>query len=97
MVVKKDSKVDQNELKSQAVSEIVGKLIEAQNRGDTLDLNKLKCSIASRLGMTGQPKLVDIIAAVPNEFRELLIPKLKAKPVRTASGIAVVAVMWWVF
>jgi hypothetical protein len=39
------------------------------------------------------PKLVEIIAAVPEEFRERLLPQLKAKPVRTASGIAVVAVM----
>ena len=37
--------------------------------------------------------MVDIIAAVPDEFRSVLVPKLKAKPVRTASGIAVVAVM----
>ncbi|KAI6244193.1 Elongator complex protein 3 [Aphelenchoides fujianensis] len=29
----------------------------------------------------------------PPEYRDLLLPKLKAKPVRTASGIAVVAVM----
>ena len=35
----------------------------------------------------------DIIAAVPSEHKKSLLPKLKAKPVRTASGIAVVAVM----
>ena len=39
------------------------------------------------------PRLVDIIAAVPPEHKKTLLPKLKAKPVRTASGIAVVAVM----
>lgn len=39
------------------------------------------------------PKLVEIIAAVPEEFRARLLPRLRAKPVRTASGIAVVAVM----
>ena len=38
-------------------------------------------------------RLVDIIAAVPPEHKKTLLPKLKAKPVRTASGIAVVAVM----
>ena len=43
--------------------------------------------------MPRAPKLVDIIAAVPEEFREALLPRLRAKPVRTASGIAVVAVM----
>ena len=40
-----------------------------------------------------QPKLVDIIAAVPNKYRASLLTKLKVKPIRTASGIAVVAVM----
>ncbi len=39
------------------------------------------------------PKLVDIIAAVPEEQRTALMPRLRAKPVRSASGIAVVAVM----
>ncbi|KAG8122987.1 putative Elongator complex protein [Naja naja] len=39
------------------------------------------------------PRLVDIIAAVPPQYRKVLVPKLKAKPIRTASGIAVVAVM----
>jgi elongator complex protein 3 len=32
-------------------------------------------------------QLVDIIAAVPLEHRKILVPKLKAKPIRTASGV----------
>lgn len=32
-------------------------------------------------------QLVDIIAAVPIEYRKILVPKLKAKPIRTASGV----------
>ncbi|RHY16606.1 hypothetical protein DYB28_002496 [Aphanomyces astaci] len=36
------------------------------------------------------PQLVDIISAIPEEYRDELLPYLKAKPVRTASGIAVV-------
>jgi hypothetical protein len=39
------------------------------------------------------PRLTDIIAAVPAQHKKALLPKLKCKPVRTASGIAVVAVM----
>ena len=39
------------------------------------------------------PKLVDIISAIPENYKKKLLPILKAKPVRTASGIAVVAVM----
>ncbi|CAD5235420.1 unnamed protein product [Bursaphelenchus xylophilus] len=84
---------NQRDLKVQAVNEIVAKLIEAQNAGQSVNLNKLKCDVSSRLGMDHQPKLVEIIAAVPEDYKDLLLPKLKAKPVRTASGIAVVAVM----
>ena len=36
------------------------------------------------------PKMVDIIAAIPETHRNLLNPYLKVKPVRTASGVAVV-------
>jgi len=31
---------------------------------------------------------VDIIAAVPPQYRKVLVPKLKAKPIRTASGVS---------
>ncbi len=54
---------------------------------------RLKGQVASKYGLSSQPRLVDIIAAVPIAHRKALLPKLKAKPVRTASGIAVVAVM----
>ena len=43
--------------------------------------------------MRRAPKLVDIISAIPENYKNKLLPLLKAKPVRTASGIAVVAVM----
>jgi elongator complex protein 3 len=36
---------------------------------------------------------VDVISAVPESHRKKLLPIIKVKPVRTASGIAVVAVM----
>ena len=54
---------------------------------------RLKGQVASKYGLSTQPRLVDIIAAVPPAYKKALLPKLKAKPVRTASGIAVVAVM----
>ncbi|KAI6209439.1 Elongator complex protein 3 [Aphelenchoides besseyi] len=87
---------DKNEtrnLKLKAVTEIVSKLIAAQLRGEEVNLNKLKREVSQQLKLETHPKLVDIIAAVPTEYKDLLLPKLKAKPVRTASGIAVVAVM----
>ena len=43
--------------------------------------------------LSSAPKIVDIIAAIPEQYKNKIIPLIKAKPVRTASGIAVVAVM----
>jgi len=81
------------ELMMMTVSEIVSQLITAHEKGNDVNLNKIKGQAASKYGLTSQPRLVDIIAAVPPAYKKVLLPKLKAKPVRTASGIAVVAVM----
>ncbi|XP_065175920.1 elongator complex protein 3 [Sycon ciliatum] len=75
------------------VSDIVQQLVEAHKEGKDVNLNKIKGATSSKYGLSSQPRLVDIIAAVPQAHRKALLPKLKAKPVRTASGIAVVAVM----
>lgn len=75
------------------VAEIVTELIKAHDEKRDVNLNKLKIQIAHKYGLPSQPRLVDIISAVPPQHKKTLLPKLKAKPVRTASGIAVVAVM----
>lgn len=77
----------------QTVAEIVRVLIEAAETGKDINLNRLKQEVSKKYQSSQTPRLVDIIAAVPNSHKKLLLPKLKAKPVRTASGIAVVAVM----
>nr|CAG4640687.1 EOG090X02DF [Eulimnadia texana] len=81
------------ELSMQAISDIIQELIKAHEEGRDVNLNKVKTQISSLYGLPSSPKLVDIIAAVPANYRKILVPKLKAKPIRTASGIAVVAVM----
>lgn len=81
------------ELMVMTVTEIVNQLIQAHQQGKDVNLNRIKSKISSKYGLSSQPRLVDIIAAVPQEYTKILLPKLKAKPVRTASGIAVVAVM----
>ncbi|CAK8689325.1 unnamed protein product [Clavelina lepadiformis] len=83
----------QQELLAISTAEIVRVLIEAHDSGKDINLNKLKGQISSKHGLKSQPRLTDIIAAVPHQYKKALLPKLKAKPVRTASGIAVVAVM----
>uniref|UniRef100_A0A069DVX0 Elongator complex protein 3 n=1 Tax=Panstrongylus megistus TaxID=65343 RepID=A0A069DVX0_9HEMI len=75
------------------IAEIIQELLQAHKDGKDVNLNRLKTKISSKYGLETSPRLVDIIAAVPHESRKILYPKLKAKPIRTASGIAVVAVM----
>ncbi|NXJ41416.1 ELP3 protein, partial [Ciconia maguari] len=81
------------ELMVMTIADIIKQLIEAHEQGKDVNLNKLKTKTSAKYGLSAQPRLVDIIAAVPPQYRKVLVPKLKAKPIRTASGIAVVAVM----
>ncbi|KAL3151943.1 Elongator subunit [Trebouxia sp. C0010 RCD-2024] len=77
------------EARVKAIAEIVGELVAGVKEGRDVDLNHVKREYC----LAKAPKLVDVIAAVPEEHRAVLLPQLRAKPVRTASGIAVVAVM----
>ncbi|ORZ34809.1 hypothetical protein BCR44DRAFT_115646 [Catenaria anguillulae PL171] len=72
---------------------IVKDLIAAVQSNADVNLNGLRAKWSKKYKLAGQPRLVDILAAIPHEHRPLLVPRLRAKPVRTASGVAVVAVM----
>mmetsp|Transcript_11952 Transcript_11952/g.28364 ORF Transcript_11952/g.28364 Transcript_11952/m.28364 type:complete len:568 (+) Transcript_11952:377-2080(+) len=76
-----------------AVSLVVTDLIKAYDAGDTLNFTKLKGSAAKKYKLQGIPKLADILQALPITYRAKLLPFLQTKPVRSASGVAVVAVM----
>lgn len=58
-----------------------------------LNLNSLRGQMAKKHRLSNQPPLTAIIAAVPEHYKKYILPKLIAKPIRTSSGIAVVAVM----
>lgn len=82
----------------QACTDIVKELLEAvaarkATNSTDINLNGIRARVSSRHKLTTQPKLVDILAAVPPQHKPTLLPWLRAKPVRTASGVAVVAVM----
>lgn len=87
------SKLSKEERMVITIAEIIQELLQADRDEKDVNLNRLKTKISSKYGLETSPRLVDIIAAVPVESRKILYPKLKAKPIRTASGIAVVAVM----
>lgn len=75
------------------ISYIVTTLMKAYDAGDTLNLSKLKAEAAKKYKIQGIPRLSDILQSIPISHRNKLLPYLKSKPVRTASGVAVVAVM----
>lgn len=84
---------DQSVAKKAAIADIVAELVRQVDLNHTPSVTALKTAAAKRHKLSEYPKQVDILAAVPPSHRARLAPFLKAKPVRTASGIAVVAVM----
>ncbi|KAJ7811398.1 histone acetyltransferase ELP3 [Mycena olivaceomarginata] len=64
---------------------IAAELIAAHDAKESVSLNELRAKISKKFGYGGVPRL--------EEYKKALLPKLKARPIRTASGIAVVAVM----
>lgn len=85
--------MDDSQLMVKAMTEIINKVIALYEAGKKIEMHKIKSQVAAKLGIGRIPKLVDVIAAIPEKYKERLTPILKAKPVRTASGIVVVAVM----
>ena len=76
-----------------AITEIVSALVSAHQAGSKVSLEGTRAAAAKKYGLSRAPKLVELIAAVPDAHRKDVVPQLRAKPVRTASGVAVVAVM----
>lgn len=87
------NKLTTQEKQALVIKDIIEFLLEAHNKNEDVDLTKLRCKIASKYQVHTLPPLVDIISNVPPQHKSTLLPKLRAKPVRSASGIAVVAVM----
>ena len=69
------------------MAEIIAGLISQHKEGKRINVSKLKSDIAAKHRLSEQPKTVDIIAAIPDNYRAALLPILKTKPVRTASGV----------
>ena len=77
----------QSQAKVKTISEIVSALIKAHQTNKPIDVDRLKSRLAGQNGLSDLPKMVDIIAAIPEQYRKALLPALKTKPVRTASGV----------
>lgn len=90
----------ENERYMRACADIASALVEdyeSQIDGSKpkkdVNLNSLRSQMAKKHYLSNQPPLTAIIAAVPEHYKKYVLPKLVAKPIRSASGIAVVAVM----
>jgi elongator complex protein 3 len=69
-------------------SGIAAELIKAHDAGTSVSLNELRARISKKFGYGGVPRLVDIISAIPDEYKKALLPRLRARPIRTASGVS---------
>ena len=58
-----------------AVSDIVNALVAGVKAGKDVDLNIIKKEISLKYSLDGAPKLVEIIAALPEEHRQELLPQ----------------------
>lgn len=74
----------------EAVTEIVSQLRKLTDEGKKIDLTQIKSQVCAKYGLPDQPKTVDIIAAIPENYKDALLPILKTKPVRTASGVSTI-------
>ncbi|CAD0110092.1 unnamed protein product [Aureobasidium uvarum] len=90
----------ENERYMRACSDVASALVddwESQLDGKKpkkdLNLNTLRNNIAKKHFLSNTPPLTAIINAVPEHYKKYILPRLIAKPIRSASGIAVVAVM----
>ncbi|KKY25295.1 putative histone acetyltransferase [Phaeomoniella chlamydospora] len=97
---KKEDLAPENERYMRACADIANALIqEHEEQIDSskpkkdINLNRLRGDMSKKHKLSSQPPLTAIIAAVPEHYKKYILPKLIAKPIRTSSGIAVVAVM----
>jgi elongator complex protein 3 len=84
---KPTSKVNDATAFVSAVSEIVAQLIKVYEEGKVVNLTSLKSKYSAKYNLPEQPKTVDIISAIPEQYKDSLLPILKQKPIRTASGV----------
>ena len=94
MEQKRTVKGSHQELMVLAVTDIVNQLIQLHIQKKDVNLNSIKGKSASKYGLASQPKISGYYCCLYlNNTKKALVPKLMAKPVCTASGIAVVAVI----
>ncbi len=75
-----------------ALKEIAERLL-LMDRPTKADLDRVKIEVARKHGLPSIPRNSEILAILPEEKAELLLPVLRRKESRALSGVSVVAVM----
>ena len=68
---------------------IVDSVIAAYDAQETVDLTKIRKDACKAHKLPKAPRIVDIIGAIPREYKSKVLPYIRSKPVRTASGLCV--------
>lgn len=89
----KDKAALMEEKKLKAATELAQYLIACYERKITPNLQREKLSVSRKLGIDQSLSSSMIIDAIPSNYRTRILPFIKKKPVRTASGVAVIAFM----
>ncbi|CAN8002183.1 unnamed protein product, partial [Ixodes hexagonus] len=63
--------LSKEEVQVRVISEIIKELLIAQKERRDVNLNSIKGSISSKYGLHSQPKIVDIIAAIPAQYKKV--------------------------
>lgn len=84
---------DEQQRMMRGSTELAQYLIECYETGKTPDLQRKKLEISRALSLSRGLSTSEIIDAIPSNYRERLLPMVRKKPVRTASGVAVIAFM----
>jgi len=84
--------MDEEQKVREAAAEIAGELL-ISGEAAAENLNAIKKRVCTRLGLSRYLTNVEILSLIPEDKREALKPILQRKPVRTLSGVSVVAIM----
>ena len=63
--------MSRDELLLLCIGDVIAELVQAHQEGRDVNLNKTKTRIASKYGLSTSPRLVDIIAAVPSQYKKV--------------------------
>lgn len=87
------SKLTEKDKFMQCCTDIAIELIGELKKFSNINLNATITKHTKKYKLKNQPKFSDIIAFIPEHDKKYIGKKLLTKPIRTASGVAVVAVM----